>query len=94
MTLRNQKRLALLILDHDVPPGSHAKDLVAAFRECPVWEEGVIDKVHVSWHSDFRGFHDIPGEAWADRWVPTFPTKLAAEPVSHSVQEDSVRGVK
>lgn len=45
---QNQKRLALLLIDNDVPPAIHADNIRMAFQASPVWEKGVINKVHVS----------------------------------------------
>ena len=74
----NQKRLALLLIDEDVPPAFHADHIRMAFREGQVWEKDVINKVHVSWVPEIEDWVEDPEANGVARWVPKLPADWPA----------------
>ncbi len=75
---QNQKRLALLLIDKEVPPAFQADHIRMAFREGQVWEEGVINKVHVSWVQDIEEWVEDPDADGVAHWVPRLPADWPA----------------
>ena len=51
---QNQRRLAFLLVDGIVVSSLKADDVRTAFRACPIWEAGVINKVHVKKHPEVK----------------------------------------